>query len=88
MNKKCNTDNMMINLDTIQQDIASLPLDAQQTIFELVDVLKKRYFLNQQEITTHQDWSDFIGCMEAEPDLSKNYKTYLDNQLNQKHDHC
>jgi hypothetical protein len=41
----------MINLDTIQQDIASLPLDAQQTIIELVDVLKKRYFLNQQEMT-------------------------------------
>ncbi|MDB9468462.1 hypothetical protein PN480_17750 [Dolichospermum circinale CS-1225] len=80
----------MINLDTIQQDIASLPLDAQQTIVELVDVLKKRYFLNQQEMTEPktQDWSDFIGCMEAEPDLSKNYKTYLDNQLNQKYDHC
>lgn len=28
-----------------------------------------------------QDWSDFIGCMEAEPDLSKNYKTYLDTDL-------
>ncbi|CCH92335.1 conserved hypothetical protein [Microcystis aeruginosa PCC 9432] len=80
----------MINLDTIQQDIASLPLDAQQTIIELVDVLKKRYFLNQQEMTGHttQDWSDFIGCMEAEPDLSKNYKTYLDTELNQKYDHC
>ncbi|MBE9230214.1 hypothetical protein IQ231_00500 [Cuspidothrix issatschenkoi LEGE 03284] len=70
----------MINLDTIQQDIASLPPDAQQRIFELVGVLKKRYFLNQQEMNINQDWSDFIGCMEAEPDLSKNYKTYLDNQ--------
>ena len=79
---------MMINLDTIQQDIASLPPDAQQTIFELVGVLKKRYFLNQQEMTINQDWSDFIGCMEAEPDLSKNYKTYLDNQLNQKYNYC
>jgi hypothetical protein len=79
---------MMINLDTIQQDIASLPPDAQQRIFELVGVLKKRYFLNQQEMTINQDWSDFIGCMEAEPDLSKNYKTYLDNQLNQKYNHC
>jgi hypothetical protein len=37
---------------------------------------------------TTQDWSDFIGCMEAEPDLSKNYKTYLDTELNQKYDHC
>ncbi|MFM6209750.1 MAG: hypothetical protein ACKPEZ_30525 [Planktothrix sp.] len=33
---------------------------------------------NQQEIpeSTTQDWSDFIGCIEAEPDLSRNYKTY------------
>ena len=90
MNKKENTDDIMINLDTIQQDIASLPPDAQQTIVELVDVLKKRYFLNQQEMTepTTQDWSDFIGCIEAEPDFSKNYKTYLDTELNQKYDHC
>jgi hypothetical protein len=39
-------------------------------------------------MTINQDWSDFIGCMEAEPDLSKNYKTYLDNQLNQKYNYC
>jgi hypothetical protein len=78
----------MINLDTIQQDIASLPLDAQQTIVELVDVLKKRYFLNQQEMTepTTQNWLDFIGCVEAEPDFSKNYKTYLDTELNRFHE--
>ncbi len=30
-----------------------------------------------------QDWSDFIGCIEAETDLSKNYKNYLDRELNQ-----
>lgn len=29
----------MLNLDKIQQEIASLPLDAQKTILELVDVL-------------------------------------------------
>jgi hypothetical protein len=30
------------------------------------------------EPTPNQDdWSDFIGCIEAEPDLSRNYKTYL-----------
>lgn len=69
----------MINLDTIQQDIASLPPDAQQVIFELVCVLKKSYFPNQQEIpeSKTKDWSDFIGCIEAEPDLSRNYKTLL-----------
>ena len=73
----------MINLDTIQQDIASLPPDAQQVILELVCVLKKSYFPNQPEIpeSKTQDWSDFIGCIEAEPDLSRNYKTYLIRKL-------
>ena len=62
----------MINLETIQEDIASLPLDAQQTILELVDILKKRYSLKQQEMKEQrtEDWSDFIGCIEAEPDFS------------------
>jgi|LakMenE18May11ns_1017448.scaffolds.fasta_scaffold9852871_2 transketolase len=80
----------MVNLETIQADIASLPLDAQQTIIELVDTLKKRYSPKQQERKEQatQDWSDFIGCVEAEPDLSQNYKTYLTSELNQKYDHC
>ena len=67
-----------MNLDTIQQDIASLPPDAQQIIIVLVEVLKKRYLLNQQKSSENswQDWSDFIGCIEAETDLSKNYKNY------------
>jgi hypothetical protein len=62
----------MINLETIEEDIASLPPDAQQTILELVDILKKRYSLKQQEMKEQrtEDWSDFIGCIEAEPDLS------------------
>ena len=79
----------MANLDTIQQEIASLPLDAQKTILELVDVLKKQYSTNPQEIReqTTENWPDFIGCIEAEPDLSQNYKTYLTSELNQKYDH-
>ena len=62
----------MINLETIEEDIASLPPDAQQTILELVDILKKRYSLKQQEMKEQrtEDWSDFIGCIEAEPDFS------------------
>jgi hypothetical protein len=39
----------MLKLDTIQQEVASLPLDAQKTILELVDVLKKQYSPNLQE---------------------------------------
>ena len=79
----------MVNLDTIQQEVASLPLDAQKTILELVDVLKRQYSPNPQEIRkqTTENWSDFIGCIEAEPDLSQNYKTYLTSELNQKYDH-
>ena len=78
-----------MNLDTIQQDIASLPPDAQQIIVELVEVLKKPYLLNQHKSSENslQDWSDFIGYIEAETDLSKNYKNYLYRELNQKYDH-
>jgi len=32
-----------MQLDTIQQEIAILPPDAQQIIFDLVSILKKRY---------------------------------------------
>jgi len=83
-----------MNIDTIKQDIAALPPDAQQIIFDLVDVLKKRYISNQQEtiasdqnqVGNLEDWSDFIGCIAAEPDLSRNYKSYLSNELDQKYD--
>ncbi len=77
----------MLKIDTIQKEIAELPSDAQQIIFDLVDILKKRYFPNPQKIaeTTVNDWSDFIGCMDAESDLSKNYKTYLSNELDEKY---
>jgi hypothetical protein len=32
-----------------------------------------------------EDWADFIGCMEAESDLSENYKTYLKQKLDEKY---
>ena len=79
---------MKMNLNTIQQEIATLPPDVQQVIFDLVSVLKKRYISNQSpsiEDNKSQIWSDFIGCMEAEPDLSRNYKTYLSNELDLKY---
>ncbi len=80
----------MINLETIQQEIATLPPDAQQIIFDLVEVFKKRYHLDidQCSSNTIEEWSDFIGCIEAEPDLSRNYKTYLNKELDEKYDHC
>jgi hypothetical protein len=78
----------MMNLDTIQQDIAALPPDAQQIIFDLVEILKKRYIPDLKETPESQleEWSDFIGCVEAEPDLSRNYKTYLNQELEGKYD--
>jgi hypothetical protein len=77
----------MLKLETIQKEIADLPPDAQQIIFDLVDILKKRYFLNPQKLpeTKVNDWSDFIGCMDAESDLSRNHKTYLSNELDEKY---
>lgn len=86
----------MTTLEQLQQEIATLPPDAQQIIFDLVSILKKRYSSQnidnpeaepQPQTQNQDDWSDFIGCVEAEPDLSKNYKTYLGQELAQKYDH-
>lgn len=80
----------MSSLSHIQQDIAALPLDAQQIIFDLVDVLKNRYLsteMAQSKLDISQDWSDFIGSIDAEVDLSRNYKTYLAEGLNEKYNH-
>ncbi len=76
-----------MQLDTIQQDIATLPPEAQQIIFDLVSILKKRHIPpkidNPNEKALEQnpnqdDWSDFIGCIEAEPDLSRNKSSFLE----------
>jgi hypothetical protein len=77
----------MPKLNTVQQDIAELVPEAQQIIFDLINILKKLSKPNQQNhrSTKKQDWSDFIGCMEAEPDLSRNYKTFLSNELDRKY---
>jgi hypothetical protein len=78
----------MKNLKNIQEDIASLPPDAQQIIYDLVEVLKKRYFSGVIETSENnlEEWADFIGCMEAETDLSRNYKTYLKRTIQEKYD--
>ncbi|TVQ42351.1 MAG: hypothetical protein EA365_15395 [Gloeocapsa sp. DLM2.Bin57] len=78
-----------MNLDNIQQEIAALPPEAQQTIFDLVEILQKRYLSESKKTleTSLEDWSDFIGYFEAETDLSTNYKTYLKNELDEKYDY-
>lgn len=64
-----------MNLDTIQQDIAELPPEAQKIVFDLIKSLKEHHVASSSVPLT--DWSDFIGCVDAEPDLSRKYKTYL-----------
>ena len=83
----------MIKIEQIQKDIDNLPEEAQLLLIDFIALLKKRYSLNtKQEITSStnldnpaEDWSDFIGCIEAEPDLSRNYKTYLKQTLDEKY---
>ncbi len=82
-----------MSLETIQQDIEALPPDAQQIVLDLVQLLKQQYrpaaldLSNQNQDPVRassdlsHDWSDFIGCMEAEPDLATHYKAYLRDEL-------
>ncbi|WP_107669803.1 hypothetical protein [Cyanothece sp. BG0011] len=70
----------MINIEKLQRDLDELPEEAQELLIDFVELLKKRYSSSNQPETSENnidDWSDFIGCTEAEPDLSKNYKFYL-----------
>ncbi len=78
----------LINLTQLQQDIASLPPDAQQVIFDLVNLLKTQNTTLENSVKIQDsmaEWSDFIGCGEAASDLSRNYKTYLAEDLETKY---
>jgi hypothetical protein len=83
----------MVNLEQIKQDVSNLPEEAQILVTDFIESLKKRYSVaEKQEITSDlnlnnkaEDWADFIGCMEAESDLSENYKTYLKQKLDEKY---
>lgn len=84
----------MTSLTQIQQDIATLPPEAQQIIFDLVDVLKSRYQIRasqpeNQPNNTYQRFleSGLIGCMEAEENLASTYKQVLAEGWHQKYDH-
>ncbi len=43
----------ILKLDNIQKEIADLPPDAQQIIFDLVDILKKTLFPKSTESSTN-----------------------------------
>jgi hypothetical protein len=84
----------MANIEQIQRDINELPEEAQSLIVDFIKLLKKRYSSREcQDIQKEdsesqiEDWSDFIGCIEAESDLSRNYKTYLNKELGEKYDY-
>ena len=85
----------MASLEQIQQDIQALPQEALNVLYQFIQLLKNLNSAPAEnspaaapsasaEVT---DWSDFIGCISAEEDLSVNYKTYLAEELEQKHDH-
>ena len=75
----------MASLEQIQQDIQALPQEALNVLYQFIQMLKS---LNPTPTENSPatvppasaaatDWSDFIGCVSAEENLSINYKTYL-----------
>lgn len=85
----------MATLEQIQQDIQTLPQEALDLVAQFIQLLKKSStdpFVSSPVIEAHPtsdavDWSDLIGCVEAEANLSVNYKAYLAEGLEQKHGH-
>ncbi|MBE9139878.1 hypothetical protein IQ254_22225 [Nodosilinea sp. LEGE 07088] len=85
----------MTPLEQIQQDIQTLPQDALDLLAQFIQLLKKSQSVHPENRSGAEpssssdaaDWSDLIGCMDAEADLSVNYKTYLLNGLEQKYGH-
>lgn len=85
----------MASLEQIQQDIQALPQEALNVLYQFIQLLKKLNPAPPENSpaaaslasTEATDWSDFIGCVSAEEDLSVNYKTYLAEGLEQKYDH-
>jgi hypothetical protein len=83
----------MTNLQQIQQDIQTLPQDALDLVAQFIQLLKKSSAEPSESPPAiaaspppdTADWSDLIGCVEAEEDLSVNYKAYLTEGLEQKY---
>ena len=84
----------MIELNTIQQDIATLPPEAQQIVFDLVGILKKRYLPQPKPSPSTQNTYEeleelgLIGFMEDDENLSTNYKKRLAEGWSKKYDNC
>jgi hypothetical protein len=83
----------MTTLEQIQQDIQALPQDALDLVAQFIRFLKKSSpepsksspAIEASPLPDTADWSDLVGCVEAEEDLSVNYKAYLTEGLAQKY---
>ena len=83
----------MATREQIQQDIQTLPQEALDLVAQFIQLLKKSGadpFASSPAIEAYPasdaaDWSDLIGCVEAEENLSVNYKAYLAKGLEQKY---
>ena len=85
---------MMPSVEQIQQDIESLPQDAQVLLVDFIDILKKRYLkplpepsFSQSSVYQKFKESGFIGGVSIEEDLSTTYKQVLSEKWSTKYDH-
>ncbi|MEA5537076.1 DUF2281 domain-containing protein [Crocosphaera sp. XPORK-15E] len=89
----------MINLEQLQRELDELPEEAQALLMDFVELLKKRYGINEKQKMKSETKLDdqlstldilkdsgLIGCISAEPDLSTNYKSVLKKGLDSKYD--
>ena len=87
----------MASLEQIQQELKILPQEALGLVYRFIQLLKKTSqppHNNQVSQSSSPpetsasdiaDWSDLIGYVCAEEDLSVNYKTYLAEGLEKKY---
>ena len=82
----------MLLSEQIQKDIQNLPEEAQSLLVDFIQSLKKRYSQSTEQDSEKSLYEKFeetglIGSIEAEEDLSVNYKKVLTQGLAQKYDH-
>ena len=79
-----------MNTTQLVSEIEQLPIEAQQQIEEFIAVIQSRYAMTRKtklaEIKkTPLEEIGFIGCGEADENLSVNYKDKLTDSLKEKH---
>lgn len=85
----------MPSLEQVQADIQTLSPEALDAVYRFIQTLKTanvdiENHSSSQTLTaseTATDWSDLIGSISAEEDLSVNHKKYLAEALEEKYDH-